>query len=160
MEVRDVITLPRKSLLAMATALELFKYYVIGRHFTVVADNASLTRLCRFQEPESVVARWIVRPQLFDFKIGHRPSKHRSHTDGLAQTASKPSNHDGSPECPALLYESTTQKEAVSSVDLQKQYTQHFDGYIEMIEDDSNLFRDPAALASSSTEKVIPPELL
>ncbi len=50
-----------KELLAVVTVVELFKYYVTGRHFTVVTDHASLTWLQNFKEPEGVVARWITR---------------------------------------------------------------------------------------------------
>ncbi len=46
-----------KELLAVSTAIELFKYYLTGRHFTV--------------EPEGVVARWITLLQPFDFDIVH-----------------------------------------------------------------------------------------
>ncbi len=41
----------------VATAVELFKYYLTGRHFTVVMDHANLTWLQNFKEPEGAVAR-------------------------------------------------------------------------------------------------------
>ena len=88
-----------KELLAVVTAIELFKYYLTGRHFTVVTDHASLTWLHNFKEPEGVVARWITRLQLFDFKIVHRPSKHHSHADGLSRRTSRPCKRDTCPEC-------------------------------------------------------------
>ncbi len=81
-----------KELLAVVTAIELFKYYLTGRHFTVVTDHASLTWLRNFKEPEGVVARWITRLQPFDFKIVHRPGKHHSHADGLSRRTQGPAN--------------------------------------------------------------------
>ncbi len=71
--------------MAVVTAVELFKYYFSGRHFTVVTDHASLTWLRNFKEPERVVAHWITQLQPFYFKIVHRPGKHHSHTDGLSR---------------------------------------------------------------------------
>ena len=72
-----------KELLAVLTTIELFRYYLTGRHFTVVTDHASLTWLCNFREPEGMVARWIACLQPFNFTIVHRPGKHYSHADGL-----------------------------------------------------------------------------
>ena len=46
--------------------IDLFRYYLTGRHFTVVTDHASLTWLHNIREPEGMVARWIVQLQPFD----------------------------------------------------------------------------------------------
>ncbi len=78
-----------KELLAVVMAIELFRYYLTGRHFTVVTDHASLTWLGKFREPEGMVARWIARLQPFDFAIVHRPSKHHSHADGVSRQTSR-----------------------------------------------------------------------
>ncbi len=77
-----------KELLVVVTAVELFKYFLTGRHFTVVTNHARLTWLRNFKEPEGVVARWITRLQPFDFKFVHRPDKDHSHADGLSRCAS------------------------------------------------------------------------
>ena len=58
-----------KELLAVVIAVELFKYYLTGRHFTVVTDHASMTWLHNFREPEGMVDHWISRLQPFDFTI-------------------------------------------------------------------------------------------
>ena len=39
------------------TAIELFRYYLTGWHFTVVTNHASLKWLRNFREPEGMVAR-------------------------------------------------------------------------------------------------------
>ncbi len=107
-----------KELLAVVTAVELFKYYLTGRHFTVVTNHASLTWLRNFKEPEGVVARWITRLQLFDFKIVHRPGKHHSHAGGLSCHASRPWKRDTCPECAPHLHQVTPEEDRVRMVSL------------------------------------------
>ncbi len=100
-----------KELLAVVTAVELFKYYLTGRHFTVVTDHASLTWLHNFKEPEGVVAWWIKRLQSFDFDIEHRPGKHHSHANGLSHRTSLPCKRDTCSECTRLLNQVTSEED-------------------------------------------------
>ncbi len=147
-----------KELLAVVTAIELFKYYLTVRHFTVVTDHASLTWLRNFKEPEGVVARWITRLQPFDFKIVHQPGKHHSHADGLSRRTSRPCKRDICPECAPLIHQVTGEDEStVRAIRPQEQYVEHFDGYLEPIEDDSALFRD---LTDREPPLAVAPELL
>ena len=46
-----------KELLAVITSCEQFRYYLLGRKFTVITDHSSLRWLQRFKEPEGMVAR-------------------------------------------------------------------------------------------------------
>ncbi len=78
-------------------AIELFRYYLTGRHFTVVTDHASLTWLRNLREPKGMVARWIACLQPFDFAIVHQPGKHHSHADGLSQRTSRPCKRETFP---------------------------------------------------------------
>ena len=48
-----------KELLAVITACEQFRYYLLGRSFTIATDHSSLTWLRRFKDPEGMIARWI-----------------------------------------------------------------------------------------------------
>ncbi len=131
-----------KELLMVVTAVELFKYYLTGRHFTVVTDHASLTWLRNFKEPEGVVARWITWLQPFDFKIVHRPGKHQSHMDGLSRHASRPCKRDNCPECPPLLHQVIPEEDRVRMVTPSDPYLAHFDGYLELVDNDTSHFRD------------------
>ncbi len=149
-----------KELLAVVTAVELFKYYLTGRHFTVVTDHASLPWLRNFRELEGVVARWITRLQPFDFKIIHRPGKHHSHADGLSRSTSRPCKRDACPEYAALINQATVGEESVRSVTPQVNNLDYFDGYIEEAEDDSDLFRDTLSSTKAKLEQEVVPELL
>ena len=46
-----------KELLAVVWACEHFKYYILGRHFNIITDHASLVWLKRLKNPEGMVAR-------------------------------------------------------------------------------------------------------
>ncbi len=149
-----------KELLAVVTAVELFKYYLTGRHFMVATDHASLTCLRKFKDPEGVVARWITRLQSFDFKIVHRPGKHHSHADGLSLCASRPCKRDTCQECYHLLHQVTPEEDRVRMVTQSDPYLEYFDGYIELVKDDSSLFRDTSALGPTLEQEPVLPELL
>ncbi len=129
-----------KELLAVVMAVELFKYYLTGRHFTVVTDHASLTWLRNFREPEGMVARWISRLQPFDFAIVHRPGKPHSHADGLSRCTSRPCKRETCPECGPLQKAVTTSDEEVRCFTPAFPFQRHFDGYVEMSEEDAALF--------------------
>ncbi len=63
---RRYCTTNKELLTVMIAAVELFKYYLTGRHFVVVTHHASLAWLRNFREPEGMVSRWIARLQPFD----------------------------------------------------------------------------------------------
>ncbi len=121
-------------------AVELFKYYLTGRHFTVVTDHASLTWLRNFREPEGMVARWISLLQPFDFAIVQRLGKHHSHADGLSRRTSRPCKRETCPECRPLQKAVTTNDERARCFTPAFPYQRHFDGYVEMSEEDAALF--------------------
>ncbi len=102
-----------KELLAVVMAVELFRYYLTGWHFTVVTDHASLTWLRNLREPEGMVARWIARLQPFDFAIVHHPGKHHSHANGLLCRTSRPCKREICPECRPLRQTITSNTEVI-----------------------------------------------
>ncbi len=46
-----------KEVIRVVTAVELFKYYLTGQHFTVVTDHANITWLQNSKESEKVVVQ-------------------------------------------------------------------------------------------------------
>ncbi len=104
-----------KELLAVVTAMELFKSYLTGRHFTVATDYAIFIWL-RNQETQGVVAKWITRLQPFDFKIMQRTGKQCRHADGLSYCTSRPCKRDSCPVWAPLLYKGTPEEDMVRAI--------------------------------------------
>lgn len=58
--------------LAVVFALEKFRPYVEGVHFTVITDHYSLLWLKKMKDPVGKLARWSVRLNQFSFDLVHR----------------------------------------------------------------------------------------
>ncbi len=87
-----------------------------------------------------MVARWISRLQPFDFAIVHRPGKHHSHADGLSRPTSRPCKRETCPECRPLQKAVTLNDGRVRCFTPAFPFQRHFDGYVEMSEEDAALF--------------------
>ncbi len=59
-----------------------------------------------------------------------------------------------------LLNQVTPEEDLVRELTPCEQYMEDFDGYIELVEDDSTLLRDPTAPVPSLSAQAIPPDLL
>lgn len=75
----------RKELLAVVRAVKHFQPYLLGRHFVLRTDHASLRWLMNFREPEGQVARWIQCLQEYNFDIVHRPGRQHGNADALSR---------------------------------------------------------------------------
>lgn len=58
--------------LAVLLAIEKFRPYIEGVHFTVITDHASLLWLQNLKEPTGRLARWSLRMQRYDFELTYR----------------------------------------------------------------------------------------
>lgn len=75
----------RRELLAVVRAITHFRTYLLGRHFTLRVDHASLQWLCNFKDPDGQWARWLLRLQEYDYTIIHRPGKSHGNADALSR---------------------------------------------------------------------------
>ena len=75
----------RKELLALVTLVRHFRHYLIGRHFVVRTDHASLTWLMRFKHLEGQLARWMEELSQYDMQILHRSGYEHTNADGLSR---------------------------------------------------------------------------
>ena len=67
-----------------------FRYYLLGRKFTVRTDNHSLTFLVNFRHPEGQIARWLEELSQYDMTIVHRPGKKHVNADALSRDVFQP----------------------------------------------------------------------
>ena len=62
----------RKELLAIVRLTRQYRYYLLGRPFTIRTDRTSLTWLLRFKNPEGKLARWIEELSQYNMILKHR----------------------------------------------------------------------------------------
>jgi predicted aspartyl protease len=84
----------RKELLGVIFGLKTFRTYVLGRHFTLRTDHASLTHLLKSPEPVGQQARYLDFLAEFNFSIVHRSGKCNANADFVSRI--KPCIRDGS----------------------------------------------------------------
>lgn len=75
-----------KELLSVVYAVEKFRPYVDGVHFTVITDHKALLWLHKMKDPHGRLARWAMKLQQFSFDIIHRPGKLNVVPDALSRS--------------------------------------------------------------------------
>ena len=75
----------RKELLAIVRFTRQYRYYLLGRPFTVRTDHASLTWLLRFKNPEGQLARWMEELSQYNMILKHRPGAKHGNADALSR---------------------------------------------------------------------------
>lgn len=74
-----------RELLSMVYAIEKFRPYVDGVHFTVLTDHSALQWLHKMKDPHGRLARWAMKLQQFSYDIVHRPGKTHTVPDALSR---------------------------------------------------------------------------
>jgi RNase H-like domain found in reverse transcriptase/Integrase zinc binding domain/Reverse transcriptase (RNA-dependent DNA polymerase)/Integrase core domain len=73
--------------LAVLLAIEKFRHYLLGSHFTVVTDHSALQWLLALKTPVSNrLCRWIMSLQQYHFSVKHRKGSDMAIADGLSRT--------------------------------------------------------------------------
>ena len=73
----------RRELLAVISALQHFRQYLLGNKVILRTDDHSLKWIQTFKTPEGILARWVETLAEFDFTVEHRPGRLHSNVDGV-----------------------------------------------------------------------------
>lgn len=94
-----------KEALAVRWAVEKWRAYLLGRHFTIFTDHKALEQLDSFKDTTGQLFRWSLFLQDFDYTIIYRPGRTHQNADAISRS-------------PALLDLSITTIEAILGDDL------------------------------------------
>lgn len=86
----------RRELLALVHFTRHFRPYLLGRHFYIRTDHASLTWLQSLKDIDGQLARWLLSLQEFQFTIMHRAGDKHQNADALSRYP-----HQGIETCPS-----------------------------------------------------------
>lgn len=81
----ELYTASELECLCVVWAIERFRAYLEGSHFTVVTDHSSLVWLQNLKDTKGRLGRWLVRLQQFQFTIVHRKGKLNGGPDALSR---------------------------------------------------------------------------
>ena len=119
----------KRELLAVVVMIEHFKQYLLGRHFVVRTDHASLLWLKAFKDPEGILARWLTRLELYNFQMKHREGRLHMNADTLSRLGASPTICEDMPklckfagceECRPRRSDEQLAKMVVSDEDMMK----------------------------------------
>lgn len=77
----------QRECLAVIRAIEKFRGYIEGVHFTVFCDHAALSYLKSMKSPTALMSRWLLRLNAFDFDIKYRKGSCNVVPDALSRIA-------------------------------------------------------------------------
>ena len=127
--------------LVIVEAVEHFRVYLYGRHFTVYTDCNSVRATALKKNLHPRVARWWIKLQDYDFSVEYRPGHKMAHVDYLSRNPLDLDDESNLKVCALKTLNATK----VSDVQTLKEFQQN-DAFCRTIMDNSS---------SDSNDKVI-----
>lgn len=75
----------RREHLAVISALQHFRHYLLGQTIILRTDHYSLMWLKTFKRPDGILARWVETLAEFDVQIEHRPGRLHNNVDEVSR---------------------------------------------------------------------------
>ncbi|GFT22628.1 retrovirus-related Pol polyprotein from transposon 17.6 [Trichonephila clavipes] len=72
--------------LAIINALQMFRFYLLGQHFKIVTDCSAFQKtMQKKKDLITLIARWALQLEEFDYEIEHRAGSCMNHVDALSR---------------------------------------------------------------------------
>ena len=88
-----------RELYAVVHFMRYYKHYLMGRHFEIHTDHASLVWIKNFKDADGMLSRWLSIIDTFDFKVFHRKASQMHHVDALSRIPPRKCKHDACMDC-------------------------------------------------------------
>jgi transposase InsO family protein len=75
-----------KEALAVRWAVEKYRAYLLGRHFTIMTDHKALEQLDKVKDTSGQLFRWSLFLQDFDYTIKYRPGRTHQNADTISRS--------------------------------------------------------------------------
>lgn len=86
----------QKELLGVVWATKYFRPYLLGRHFKIITDHKPLQWLFSLKDPSSMLVRWRLRLEEFDYEIIYKKGSLNKNADALSRI--ELNNNEGEPQ--------------------------------------------------------------
>ena len=114
----------KRELLAVVNFVTMFRPYLIGHHFVIRTDHASLLWLVNFKQSDNMYCNWIMKLEQYDYEIQHRPGERHTNADSLSRVKSQDiTRHCGRTDCPvctSLKIEMSKPQQEIAGVPRKK----------------------------------------